>query len=58
MQTVAVGIFRALVKDVQIVYPTPESYLKPDRYTLGIGPLHLLPLAQFSIAPSDHGRSR
>ena len=48
MQTVAVGIFRAFVEDVQIVYPTPVSYLKPDGYTLGIGPLHLLPLAQFA----------
>jgi hypothetical protein len=57
MQTVAVGIFRALVKDVQIVYPTPGIYLKPDRYTLGIGPLHLLPLAQFSVAPSEHERN-
>jgi hypothetical protein len=51
MQTVAVGIFRALIEDVQIVYPTPVSYLKPDAYTFGIGPLHLLPLAQFSVTP-------
>jgi hypothetical protein len=50
MQTVAVGIFRAIVEDVQIVYPTPVSYLKPDGYTLGIGPLHLLPLAPFTVA--------
>jgi hypothetical protein len=49
MQTVAVGIFRALVEDVQIVYPTPVSYLKPNEYTLGVGPLHLLPLAKFSV---------
>jgi hypothetical protein len=48
MQTVAVGIFRALIEDIQIVYPTPVSYLKPDGYTYGIGPLHLLSLAQFS----------
>jgi hypothetical protein len=53
MQTVAVGIFRALVEDVQIVYPTPVSYLKPNEYTLGIGPLHLLPLSKFSVAPSQ-----
>jgi hypothetical protein len=57
MQTVAVGIFRSQVEDIQIVYPTPGSYLKPDRYTLGIGPLHLLPLAQFSAVPSGHGRA-
>ena len=48
-QTVAVGIFRALVEDVQIVYPTPISFLEPDRYTHGIGPLHLLSLAPFSV---------
>ena len=53
MQTVAVGIFRALVEDVQIVYPTPVSFLKPNEYTLGIGPLHLLPLAHFSVASSQ-----
>src|SRR6202034_3416514 len=51
-QTVAVGIFRALVEDVQIVYPTPRGFLKPDEYTHGIGPLHLLSLAAFSDAPS------
>jgi len=48
MQTVAVGVFRAMVEDVQIVDPTPGTFLKPDRYTVGIGPLHVLPLAQFS----------
>ena len=51
MQTVAVGVFRALIEDVQIVYPTPVSYLKPDGYTRGIGPLHLLPLSPFSRPP-------
>ncbi|HXR49223.1 MAG TPA: hypothetical protein VN784_17455 [Candidatus Limnocylindrales bacterium] len=49
MQTVAVGIFRALIEDVQIVFPTPLSYLKPDGYTRGIGPLHLLPLAPLAF---------
>jgi hypothetical protein len=50
MQTVAVGLFRAAVKDVQIVYPTPHGFLKPDSYTLGVGSLHVLPLASFSLA--------
>ncbi len=50
MQTVAVGIFRTFVRDVQIVYPTPQGFLKPDAYTLGVGPLHMLPLAPFSAA--------
>jgi hypothetical protein len=50
MQTVAVGIFRSLIKDVQIAYPTPHGFRKPGGYTLGVGPLHLLPLAAFSAA--------
>lgn len=48
MQSVAVGIFRALVRDTQIVYPTPRGFCKPDCYTIGVGPMHLLPLAVFS----------
>jgi hypothetical protein len=58
MQTVAVGLFRANVKDVQIVYPTPKSFQSPDGYTLGVGSMHLLPLAPFTSAPSpglEHG---
>ncbi|MFI5397515.1 MAG: hypothetical protein ACHQ9S_18410 [Candidatus Binatia bacterium] len=50
MQTVAVGIFRTFVEDVQIVYPTPRGFRTPARYTLGVGPLHLLALAPFSAA--------
>jgi len=50
MQTVAVGIFRSFVEDVQIVYPTPRGFRKPDAYTFGVGPLHLLPLEAFSAA--------
>lgn len=53
MQTVAVGIFRAFVRDVQIVYPTPQGFLKPDSYTLGVGPLHMLSLASFSAVYTD-----
>lgn len=48
MQTVAAGIFRAIISDVQIAYPTPHGFCKPDGYTLGIGPLHVLPLSPFS----------
>jgi hypothetical protein len=52
MQTVSVGIFRALVKDVQIVYPTPKSFQRPDAYTLGVGAIHLLPLGPFTLVPT------
>jgi hypothetical protein len=48
MQSVAVGIFRAFVHDVQIVYPTPQSYCNPKNYTRGIGQAYLLPLAAFT----------
>ena len=50
MQTVAAGVFRSIIRDVQIAYPTPHGFCKPDGYTLGIGPLHMLPLSIFSTA--------
>ena len=49
MQAVAVGIFRSFVEDVQIVYPTPRGFQRPDKYTEGIGEMHLLSLGPFSI---------
>jgi hypothetical protein len=48
MQTVAVGLFRAFVEDVQIVYPTPREFRSPKNYTTGVGQLHILPLEPFS----------
>lgn len=50
MQTVAVGIFRAMVHDVQIVYPTPRGFRMPADYTHGVGPLHCLPLGAFNLS--------
>jgi len=50
MQTVAVGILRAIVKDVQIAYPTPLQFCSPANYTVGVGALHQLALAPFSQA--------
>jgi len=47
MQVVAVGLFRAFVEDVQIVYPTPRIFTEPKNYTTGVGPLHLVPLSAF-----------
>ena len=47
MQVVAVGLFRAFVEDVQIVYPTPRVFTEPKNYTTGIGKLHILPLSAF-----------
>jgi hypothetical protein len=48
MQTLAVAIFRTFVRDVQIVYPTPQNFLTPSNYTIGVGPLHLLELTPFA----------
>lgn len=48
MQAVAVGILRSYLEDVQIVYPTPRNFLKPEKYTEGIGQMHLLPLEPYS----------
>jgi hypothetical protein len=54
MQAVAVGIFRAYLDDVQIVYPTPRDFLKPERYTRGVSEMHLLPLESFlTTQPSE-----
>lgn len=48
MQTVAVGLFRAHVEDVQIVYSTPRGFVSPDNYTKGVGPTYELPLDSFA----------
>jgi len=48
MQTVAVGLFRALMDDVQIVYPTPKEFRSPSNYTKGVGRLFSLDLAEFA----------
>ena len=48
MQAVAVGIVRSFLEDIQIVYPTPRDFLKPEKYTEGIGQMHLLSLEPFS----------
>ena len=44
MQTVAVGLFRAALHDVQVVYPTPQSFTEPQQYTLGCRQLYELDL--------------
>ena len=42
MQAVAVGLFRAALHDVQIVYPTPQDFTAPEKYTLGLRQLYQL----------------
>ena len=48
MQTVAVGIFRAFMNDVQVVYPVPSSFPTPSNYTVGVKELYCLPLDVFA----------
>jgi hypothetical protein len=48
LQSVAVGIVRAFVDDIQIVYPTPKSYCSPTNYTRGIAAIYMLSLESFS----------
>ncbi len=49
MQTVAVGIIRAVLHDVQVVYPTPHVFTQPDRYTLGVRRIYQLDLPTDAI---------
>lgn len=49
MQAVAVGLFRAVLHDVQIVYPTPQTFTEPGRYTLGLRQLYKVDLPTEAI---------
>lgn len=49
MQAVAVGLLRAVLHDVQIVYPTPQVFTEPGNYTLGLRQLYQLDLPTDSI---------
>jgi hypothetical protein len=48
MQSVAVGLFRAFVKDVQIVYPAAQEFTSRTNYTLRVKSLYHLPLDTFT----------
>ena len=50
MQSLAVGIVCAFLRDVQVAYPTPRLFAAPADYTQGVGHLYRLPLEQF-LAP-------
>ena len=52
MQAVAVGLFRAGLHDVQIVYPTPQVFVEPEEYTVGVRELYQLDLPTEAIAKS------
>ena len=44
MQAVAIGVLRAVLDDLQIVYPTPQYFVAPDRYSVGSRKLYKLDL--------------
>ena len=50
MQAVAVGLFRAAVRDVQIVYPTPRTFVDPTEYTIGMKRLYQLDVPSAAIS--------
>lgn len=50
MQAVAVGLFRAALYDVQVVYPTPRVFIQPQNYTEGVRRLYAvdIPVREFT----------
>ena len=49
MQAVAVGLFRARLHDVQVVYPTPRAFVSPEEYTRGVKRLFSLELGDLLV---------
>ena len=54
MQAVAVGLFRAVLYDIQIVYPTPQIFTEPSHYTIGVRQLYAIDLPE-NIIENDKG---
>ena len=48
MQSVAVALARSFLRDIQIVYPTPQIFLEPRRHTLGAKQIYELDLGTFA----------
>ncbi len=49
LQTVAVGIFKSFLEDIQIAYPTPRTFVSPTDYTKGVRAIYSLCLQDFCI---------
>ena len=49
MQAFAIGLFRAFMNDVQIVYPTPKTFRRPNEYTKGAGQIYTIDLDGFVV---------
>jgi hypothetical protein len=55
MQAVAVGLFRAVLYDVQIVYPTPQIFTAPHEHTVGIRQLYKVDLPTEAMSVGNRG---
>ncbi len=55
MQAVAVGLFRAVLYDIQIVYPTPYIFKEPDQYTVGVRRMYALDLPENIVENNGSG---
>ena len=47
MQTVGLALVRAHLNDIQIVYPTPQSFINPGEYTKGVKTTYSLDISDF-----------
>jgi len=55
MQSVAVGLACGFLRDLQVVYPTPQSFPTPSNYTTGVRNVYQLSLAAFAAVPTTVG---
>ena len=55
MQSLAVGLFCGGLEDVQVVYPTPQRFPEPERYTERLRAVYVvdLPMAAIAAAIGD-----
>ena len=47
LQTVAVAIICSVLSDIQVVYPTPEKFIDPSKYTEGERQIYQIEIPQF-----------
>lgn len=47
MQTVGLALARLHLNDIQVVYPTPRSFINPEAYTRGVKTIYSLDISDF-----------
>jgi hypothetical protein len=50
MQAVGLGIVRAYLDDIQVIYPIPRAFENPESYTLGVKEMYEISLSSFPAA--------